>query len=211
MDSHLTQGSLPLQVDLDVMAVLKVAEEIASRWERSYLCLADGLKDAEGETCRGLAAYRHSLARRLEHIRTALESRGMARKAFAESLPGGDVRVLASLAFFAKGQRYGQSLRRPTTAKEILQQAGGRSQDALVFYQGLKGFTRDHNAHIVLDRLIERERRHWCAIVARLESERGAPHSDPGGLVTSCERIADRAERTESKKDNATQRENPLR
>ena len=167
-----------MDVELDLTDILDVAGAIEDQWLESYLDLAAQLKNAGlAGTCYRLAAYRRARARRAERARWRAASPGKPRRRFEGQFLCDGPGVLASLAFFARGQRHGQPLRRPTTAEEILQQAGGRSQDALVFYQGLKGFTCDHDAHLALDRLIAWERRYSRALIARLESEGGASGS----------------------------------
>jgi hypothetical protein len=53
------------------------------------------------------------------------------------------------------------------THEEILGDAASRSYDAVVFYDGLKAFTHDPAAQLLLDGLIEEEQQYLLAMSAR--------------------------------------------
>jgi hypothetical protein len=167
-------------MELNLTDILEVVEEIQRRWLDSCLSLGERLKSRGSlETCARLAAYRRSRVRRVERALVQARSRPESGGLLVDRFPKSNVRAMASLAFFARGQQPGKREYRPATSKEILRHAAGRSRDAVVFYEGLKAFTQDRGAHIVLDRLAETERRHGSLALRAAGRRSGESASNP--------------------------------
>ena len=138
-----------IEAELGLPEVLTTAEEIENRRFHRYLRLAAQSEDSELRClCHRLTTWSRRRADALAHRRVCA---GWSEEAAARP------RRLAALAFFAANDSVPDRARATMTKTRLLRDEIDRSRCAVVFYQGLKEFTRDETAHKVIDEIIGAE------------------------------------------------------
>lgn len=153
-----TERSRAAEVEFGLPEVLELAEEIETRRLHQYLRMMEWFEDSELRgLCRWLAGWSrervNALARRRRCIRPADPAAPHSQ-------------VLAGLAFFAAEDSLSNESRTTMTKARLLRSEIDRSRRAIVFYQGLKGFTRDETAEGTINEIIGEE----CHCLAEMVS-----------------------------------------
>ena len=134
------------EAELGLPEVLTTAEEIENRRFHRYVRLAEQSEDSDLRClCHRLTTWSRRRADALAHRRVCA-----GRSAQAPPRPP----RLAALAFFAANDTAPDRARVTMTKARLLRDEIDRSRCAVVFYQGLKEFTRDVTTHRVIDEII---------------------------------------------------------
>jgi rubrerythrin len=162
-----------METKFNVFEVLQIAEKIEHNGARFYLETAEQLDDAElRDTCYKLATWkaRHEkvLAQRRKRFS---EKTGEFGTFDPNNYVLSNPHVMAGLAVFATKR---SSLKGPLgreNRKEIFKDAIRRSKEAIVFYRGLKDFTRDPASEDTIEKIIKEELRHIRLLNEELERQ----------------------------------------
>jgi len=162
-----------METRFNVFEILQIAEKIEHNGAKFYLKTAELFDDPEFRNiCYKLASWKA----RHEKILT------QRRKRFSENTgefgtfdPNNYVlsnpHVMAGLAVFATKPG---SLKGPLgkeNIKDIFKDAINRAKEAVVFYNGLKGFSRDPASEDTIDKIIKEENRHIRLLTEQLEKQ----------------------------------------
>jgi len=162
-----------METKFNVFEVIQIAEKIEHNGARFYLETAERLDDLElRDTCYKLAAWkaRHEkiLAQRRKRFS---EQTGEFGTYDPNNYVLSNPHVMAGLAVFAT--KLG-SLKGPLgreNRQEIFKDAIRRSKEAIVFYRGLKDFTRDPACEDTIEKIIKEEQRHIRLLNEELEQQ----------------------------------------
>jgi rubrerythrin len=159
-----------MDTELDPLGIVQIAEEIEYRRIRWYERLASLCTGARArDLCRELAAWSRQQA-------SGLASLGASFRAAAppdvttyhgDSIAS-NARLMAALAFFV-AENSASEIPTAVTCEWMLTDAINRSRQAVVFYDGLKGFARDQAAKEVMDEIVQQESEHLHQMLRRLE------------------------------------------
>ena len=78
--------------------------------------------------------------------------------------------VMASLAAFAAKPKFDRPLTGREGRKEIFKDAVRRAKQAIVFYRGLKDFSRNPACRDTIDQIVEEEKKHIRILVEELDN-----------------------------------------
>ncbi len=164
-----------MDTELDPSGIVQIAEEIEHRRLRWYERVAPLCTGARAcDLCRELAAWSRQQASRLTSLGAPL--RGAAPPDAAtyrgDSLTS-NARLMAALAFFV-AESAATEVPTIVTWEWMLKDAINRSRQAVVFYDGLKGFARDQVAREVMDVIVQQESEHLHQMLRRLEPHQQA-------------------------------------
>jgi hypothetical protein len=159
-----------MDTEIDPLALVQIATEIEYRRIRLYRHISRRCVDtATAGLCRGLMAWSRQQVGRLT---------GMGARLRAAMPPGGasyrgnsitsDARIMAALAFFV-AETSAPRLPTAVTHEWMLGDAVNRSRQAIVFYEGLKGFAHDHFAREVMDEIMQQENGHLHSMLSQLK------------------------------------------
>jgi hypothetical protein len=161
-----------MDTDLDPLAIMQIAEEIEYRRMRWYQRIAPRCADAGSrELCRELAAWSRQQVNRLIGMGARLHAPVPEEGAGRHDFPPSNPRLLAALAFFV-AESSAPDLPATVAREWMLTDAVHRSRQAIVFYEGLKGFARDRLAKEVMDELVQQENEHLHQVLIQLEPYR---------------------------------------
>jgi rubrerythrin len=172
------------EVQFNVVEVLRIAEELEHKAATFYLRAAERFSDPERRTiCYNLAAWRARHQRTWACIRREYSERTGEFGTFdPDNYVLSNPQVMASLTCFAA--RPG-SRNWPTgheTPEQIVRDAIHRARDAVIFYQGLKGFAQDAESDRMIDNMIDREEHHvrqLCGSLQQMRSRRSLTCASP--------------------------------
>jgi hypothetical protein len=153
---------------LDYRGILCVAEAVEQRRYRFYAEATERSADeAVRRACGRFARRSDQRARELARTRTRVEPAASPTNGAVEPAPlPHQPHVIAGLAFFTGHHPTARPAPPMRTPADVLHNARERAHSVLLFYDGLKGFTRDHAAHSLLDDLIEAEHNHLRQLAA---------------------------------------------
>lgn len=159
-----------METKFNVFEVLQIAEKIEHNGAKFYLQTAELFDDPEvRDTCYKLATWkaRHEkvLAQRRKRFS---EQTGEFGTFDPENYILSNPHVMAGLAVFATKPG---SLKGPLgreNRQEIFRDAIRRSKEAVVFYRGLKEFTRDPASEEIIDKILKEENRHIRLLTEQL-------------------------------------------
>lgn len=162
-----------METKFNVFEVLQIAEKIEHNGARFYLETAEQLDDAElRDTCYKLATWkaRHEkvLAQRRKRFS---EKTGEFGTYDPNNYVLSNPHVMAGLAVFATKKSSLKGPLGPGNRQEIFKDAIRRSKEAIVFYRGLKDFTRDPSSEDVIEKIIKEEMRHIRLLNEELERQ----------------------------------------
>jgi len=151
-----------METKFNVFEILQIAEKIDHNGAKYYLKTAELFDDPE------LRNIYHKLADWRARHEKSLAQR---RKRFSEKTgefgtfdPDNYVlsnpHVMAGLAVFSHKPDSSGRLTAAKTREQILKDAVRRAKEAIIFYNGLKGFARDPASKDTLDKIIKEESRH---------------------------------------------------
>lgn len=162
-----------METIFNVFEVLQIAEKIEHNGAKFYLKTAERFDDPEvRDTCYKLANWK------ARHEKTLAQR----RKRFSEETgqfgtfdPNNYVlsnpRVMAGLAVFATEPGTLKGSLKLEDRPQIFKDAIRRAKEAIVFYDGLKDFTRDSASKEAIDAIIREEKRHIRLLTEELEQK----------------------------------------
>ena len=151
-----------METRFNVFEVLQIAEKIEHNGAKFYLKMAELFDNPESRNiCYKLASWkaRHEkiLAQRRKRFS---EKTGEFGTFDPNNYVLSNPHVMAGLAVFAAKPDSVKGPVREENIKEIFKDAINRSREAVVFYNGLKGFARDPASEDTIDKIIKEENRH---------------------------------------------------
>lgn len=164
----------PAEVQFNVVEVLRIAEELEFKAAKFFLRAAQRFADAERRTIYyNLAVWRARHRETWARVRQEYSERTGEFGTFdPDNYVLSNPQVMASLTCFAT--RPGSS-GWPTgreTAEQIVRDAVRRATEAIIFYQGLKGFALDPESRRMIDKMITQEEHHVWQLSGSLEQMR---------------------------------------
>ncbi len=161
---------MALETKFNVFEILRVAEGIEHKAAMYYLKSVELFDDSE---CRDMLYKLANRRAKHEKIWARMRKRYSEKTGeFGHFDPDNYVlsnpQVMAGLTWFAAKPG---SLTRPNGHKskeEILMDAVSRSDETIIFYQGLKDFARDPASEDAIDRIIKEETKHMNLVTEQL-------------------------------------------
>jgi rubrerythrin len=162
-----------METRFNVFEILQIAEKIEHNGAKFYLKTAEKLDNPEfRDLCYKLASWKAKHEKILAQRRKRFsEKTGEFGTFDPNNYVLSNPRVMAGLAVFATKPG---SLKGPLSKEniaEILKDAINRSKEAIVFYNGLKGFARDPACEDTIDKIIKEENRHVRLLTEQLEKQ----------------------------------------
>jgi len=166
-----------MDTQFNVFEILQIAEEVESKAAKFYLYVAEQFADAERRNvCRSLAAWRTEHRDAWRRIRRQYAERtGDCGTFDPNNYVLSNPRIMAGLAGFGTDLNGPSRISRYETEEQIIQDALRRSQGIIIFYHGLKEFTRGPDGRTMIDNAISEEGRHVRLLTDTLEQIRLAP------------------------------------
>ncbi len=147
-----------IDVELSLPDVLEIAEEIEIKRLHLYLRMAEWSTDSRLHgLCRWFTRWSRKRANTLARRRRCVGG---------SNSTSPHRHVLAGLAFFAADDGVSDGARAMMTKARLLRNEIDRSRRAVVFYEGLKGFTRDETAKDMIGEMIGDECHHLGEMVS---------------------------------------------
>ncbi len=164
-----------MDAELDPLGIVQIAEEIEYRRLRWYERVASRCVGAGAcDLCRELTAWSQEQARRLTTLGAPLRAAAPPEAAtYPIDAIASNPRTMAALAFFV-AESSAPGLPAVLTYEWMLTDAINRSRQAVVFYEGLRGFARDWVAREVMDEIAHQENEHLHQMLIQLEPGRRA-------------------------------------
>ncbi len=162
---------MALETKFNVFEILQIAEEIEHKAARYYLKAVELFDDSE----------RHDMLYKLANWRAKHKKIwARMRKRYSEKTgefghfdPDNYVlsnpQVMADLTSFAAKPGSLERLTGRESKKELLKDAVSRSNETVIFYQGLKDFARGPASEDIIDKLIKEETRHMHLVGEQLK------------------------------------------
>ena len=151
-----------MDTQFNLFEVLQIAEEVERKAARFYVkagerCSDEDLRSVYFTLAGWRARHREAWAR----TRRAFSERtGEFGRFDPDDYVGSNPQVMAGLSCFASDSMCCHSLARYVSRDGILQDAIRRAGHVIIFYRGLKDFTRTPECRIVIDNMIGEEQRH---------------------------------------------------
>ncbi len=153
-----------MDTKFNVFEVLEIAERLENKGARFYLKIADLFEGDEASDAKDIVLKLANYKAKHQKVWAKL------RKRFAEKTgefgtfdPTNYVlsnpAVMASLTWFPTKPGASKTLTGKETREEIIRDAIRRSNEVLIFYNGLKDFARDPATEETIDRIIREEHR----------------------------------------------------
>ncbi|MBN2180723.1 MAG: ferritin family protein [Sedimentisphaerales bacterium] len=159
-----------METRFNVFEILQIAEKIEHNGAKFYLRAADFFDDPEFRNiCYQLANWKAKHEKVLAQRRKRFsEKTGEFGTFDPNNYVLSNPHVMAGLAVFAT--KPGSIKGSPGTEniKVILEDAINRAKEAIVFYEGLKGFARDPASESTIDIIIKEEKRHIRLLTEQL-------------------------------------------
>ncbi len=162
-----------METRFNVFEILQIAEKIERNGAKFYLKTAELFDDPEvRDTCYKLAAWKARHEKILTQRRKRFsEQTGEFGTFDPDNYVLSNPRVMAGLAVFATKPGSLKGPLRREDRPEIFKDAIGRAKEAIVFYRGLKDFTRDPASEETIDKIIKEESRHIRLLTEQLQQE----------------------------------------
>lgn len=162
---------MALETKFNVFEILRIAEGIEHKAALYYI-KSVGLFDDSG--CRDMLYQLANWRARHEKIWARMRKRYSDKTGeFGHFDPDDYIlsnpQVMADLTSFAAKPNSLKRLTGREGKKEILKDAVSRSDETIIFYQGLKDFARDPDSKDIIDKLIEEETKHMNLITEQLK------------------------------------------
>lgn len=179
-------------VQFNVVEVLRIAEELEHKAAKFYLRAATRFSDQERRNIYyALAGWRARHEQAWARIRREYSERTGEFGIFdPDNYVLSNPQVMASLTSFTTQARSHGTPTGHETAEQIVHDAMERARGAVVFYNGLKGFTQDPESRRMIDNMIGEEERHIHQLsrsFERMRSDRSASPFDLSTLSRSTE------------------------
>jgi len=174
-----------MDIELDPLGVVQIAEEIEHRRLRRYERIVPSCAGAaSGNLCRELRAWSDQQLGRLAGLRQRLgETAPRAAATDRGDSRASNARLLTALAFFV-AKDSAPEVPTVVTCEWMLTDTATRSRQAVVFYEGLQGFTHSRGAREVMEEIVQRENDHLHQVLLQLEAYQEARRK--GGPLLAC-------------------------
>lgn len=162
-----------METIFNVFEILQIAEKIEHNGTRFYLQTAELFDDPEvRNTCYKLADWKARHAKTLSQRRKRFsEKTGEFGTFDPDNYVLSNPRVMAGLAVFATEPGSLKGPLRLEDRPKIFKDAIRRAKEAVVFYRGLKDFTRDPACIEMIDAIIKEEIRHIRLLAEELKQK----------------------------------------
>jgi rubrerythrin len=162
-----------METKFNVFEILQIAEKIEHNGAKFYLRTAEVFDDPDvRDTCYKLATWkaRHEkiLAQRRKRFS---EKTGEFGTFDPDNYVLSNPHVMAGLAVFATKPVSLKGLHERQDKGEIFRDAIRRAKEAVVFYRGLKEFSRDPASEETIDTIIKEENRHIRLLTEQLDQQ----------------------------------------
>jgi rubrerythrin len=161
-----------MDTQFNIFEILQIAEEVERKAARFYVRAAEQCGDEVlRSVCFTLAGWRARHQEAWARTRRAFSERtGEFGRFDPDDYVGSNPQVMAGLSCFASDSMCCHSLARHVSHDDILQDAIQRAMHVIIFYRGLKDFTRTPDCRIVIDNMIGEEQRHIRLLAQSLHS-----------------------------------------
>ena len=162
-----------METIFNVFEILQIAEKIERNGAKFYLKTAELFDDPEvRDTCYKLAGWKAKHEKILAQRRKRFsEKTGEFGTFDPDNYVLSNPRVMAGLAVFATEPGLLKGPLKPEDRPQIFRDAIRRAKEAIVFYRGLKDFTRDPACKDTIDAIIKEEVRHIRILSEELEQK----------------------------------------
>ncbi|MHC4744613.1 MAG: ferritin-like domain-containing protein [Planctomycetota bacterium] len=162
-----------METKFNVFEIFQIAEKIEHNGAKFYLRAAELFEDSERrdifyKLANWKAKHEKMLAQRRKRFS---EETGQFGTFDPDNYVLSNPHVMASLAAFTTKPKSERPLTGREGKKEIFRDAVRRSKQAIVFYQGLKDFSRDPASRDTIDQIVEEEKKHIRILIEELEKE----------------------------------------
>ncbi len=159
------------ETKFNVFEILQIAEQIERKAARYYLKSAELFDDSERrdilyKLANWRARHQQVLARMRERYS---EKTGEFGHFDPDNYVLSNPQVMADLTWFSAKPGHLQRETGRESKENILKDAVNRSNETIIFYQGLKDFARDPASKDIIDNLIKQETRHMHLVTEQLK------------------------------------------
>jgi len=155
-----------MDMQLRASDILEIVEEIEERRLQFYSCLGRSSRSpAVRLICRQFVTRSRNLADTIMQWRT--RSSGTPSASASGEAESRHHQAMVSLAFFTGDHSEAYSMSHQATGGQIMSDAIRRSEQAVVFYEGLKEFVREWAAIEVIDNMVCYEKQCLAALTAQ--------------------------------------------
>ena len=162
-----------METRFNVFEILQIAEKIEHNGAKFYLKIAELLDNPEFRNiCYTLASWKARHEKILAQRRKRFSEKTGEFGTFDPNnyvLSNPD--VMAGLAVFATKPGSLKDPQSQDNIAEILKDAINKAKEAIVFYNGLKGFARDPSSEETIDMIIKEENRHIRLLSEQLKKQ----------------------------------------
>lgn len=150
-----------METKFNVFEVLQIAEQVEHKGARFYLKTAELFDDpALREIYYNLANWKAKHEKLWARMKKRIaEKTGVFGTFDPDNYVLSNPEVMAGLTWFGTRQATPGRLTGQETKKQVLRDAIRRANEVIIFYQGLKDFTRDPATGEVIDKVIREEKR----------------------------------------------------
>ena len=165
-----------METKFNVFEIFQIAEKIEHDGAKFYLKAAELFDDAERRDifyrlANWKAKHEKVLADRRKHFS---EKTGQFGTFDPDNYVLSNPHVMAGLAAFDTKPKLRRQMTGHEGREEILKNAIGRSKQAIVFYQGLKDFSRDPASRDTIEQLVKEEKRHISTLIDIMEQKQSS-------------------------------------
>ena len=160
-----------METKFNVFEVFQIAEKIERNGAKFYLRAAELFDDSERrdifyKLANWKAKHEKALAEKRKHFS---EETGQFGTFDPDNYVLSNPHVMASLAAFATKPMLQRQMTGHEGKKEIFKTAIRRSKQAIVFYEGLKDFSRDPASRDTIEQIVEEEKKHIRILIEALD------------------------------------------
>lgn len=160
-----------METRFNVFEILEIAEKVEHKAAKFYLRAAElfdapDLRDIYFNLAKWSAKHEKIWARMRKRFS---EKTGQFGTFDPDNYVLSNPEVMAGLAMFATKSGSGRWLTGKESREEILKDAIRRTNETIVFYEGLKDFARDPACEDTIDRIIKEENHHIDVLTQSLE------------------------------------------
>ncbi len=162
-----------METKFNVFEIFQIAEKVEHDGAKFYLRAAELFDDSERrdifyKLANWKAKHEKALAKRRKHFS---EETGEFGTFDPDNYVLSNPHVMASLGAFATKPDLHRQMSGHEGKKEIFKAAIRRSKQAIVFYQGLKDFSRDPASRNTIEQIVEEEKKHIRILFEALDQE----------------------------------------
>ncbi len=162
-----------METKFNVFEIFQIAEKIEHDGAKFYLRAAELFDDSERrdvfyKLANWKAKHEKTLAKRRKRFS---EETGQFGTFDPDNYVLSNPHVMAGLTAFATKPNLREQMTGREGKKDIFKTAIRRSKQAIVFYQGLKDFSRDPASEETIEQIVEEEKKHIRILIEALEQE----------------------------------------